>query len=47
MNYTIFSENEDGYVHPVSSADTLNEAKKEVKHYNTCFPSCTHFYKQD
>ena len=43
--YLIKSINEDGYIHTVSEADTLKEAEAEVKHYNTCFLSCTHFYE--
>ena len=39
----ILSENEDGYIHEVSVASTKADA--EVKHYNTCFPSCKHFYE--
>jgi len=44
--FNIKSEDEDGFIHTVTEADTLKEAQAEVKHYNTCFPSCTHFYEE-
>ena len=44
--FKIKSENQDGYIHTVSEADTLDGATAEVKHYNTCFPTCTHFYEE-